>query len=137
VSAQWSRLTEYLLTAGDSVTLTWDELDRIVDGLPASATEHQALGTATARIHELGSELGSSSTRSNEDVAPAFVGPALIRASSLSRRRDHLHRPPAILPAADGHLADLMCQGEADAAGSRSGPVRVDAVPQAALICPN
>ena len=40
--AQWSRLTEYLRTAGDSITLTWDELDRIVGGLPASATDHQA-----------------------------------------------------------------------------------------------
>jgi hypothetical protein len=39
--ADWSRLTAYLSTrTEEKVTLSWDELDRIVGGMPASAIRH-------------------------------------------------------------------------------------------------
>jgi hypothetical protein len=40
MAAQWRLLTEYLLSAGARVRLTWSELDAIVGGLPRSAVDH-------------------------------------------------------------------------------------------------
>lgn len=40
--ADWSLLRDALSRAGDSVRYTWDELDALVGGLPASATNHRA-----------------------------------------------------------------------------------------------
>lgn len=40
--ADWRLLIDSLDTAGDSVRYTWDELDALVGGLPASATDHRA-----------------------------------------------------------------------------------------------
>ena len=41
--ANWGLLTDYLhQTADDVVTVTWTELDRVVGGLPASASRHRA-----------------------------------------------------------------------------------------------
>ena len=41
MSAQWSRLTDWLTHQdGTSVTMGWDRLDALVGGLPASATIH-------------------------------------------------------------------------------------------------
>lgn len=40
--ATWSLLTEYLGGIPDSVTLDWKELDAIVGGIPASASDHRA-----------------------------------------------------------------------------------------------
>lgn len=39
---RWSLLTEYLAQQDDVVVLTFPELDRIVEGLPPSATRHRA-----------------------------------------------------------------------------------------------
>ena len=40
--ANWKALTSHLNGISDRVTLTWPELDAIVGGLPASATNHRA-----------------------------------------------------------------------------------------------
>ncbi|KRF37396.1 DUF6884 domain-containing protein [Nocardioides sp. Soil805] len=40
--ADWRLLIDSLDTAGDSVRYTWDELETLVGGLPASATNHRA-----------------------------------------------------------------------------------------------
>ena len=40
--ADWNLLRSALNSAGDSVRFTWDELDALVGGLPASATNHRA-----------------------------------------------------------------------------------------------
>jgi hypothetical protein len=40
--ADWSLLSSALGRVGDSVRYTWDELDALVGGLPASATKHRA-----------------------------------------------------------------------------------------------
>ncbi|WP_460625298.1 DUF6884 domain-containing protein [Intrasporangium mesophilum] len=40
--ANWNLLTAWLGQTGDTVTLTWSELDEIVGGLPPSASKHRA-----------------------------------------------------------------------------------------------
>src|SRR5882757_7434577 len=40
--AQWSALSEVLKHGNDTVRFTWSELDRLVGGLPPSATKHRA-----------------------------------------------------------------------------------------------
>jgi hypothetical protein len=40
--ADWTLLLDALIDAGESVRYSWDELDALVGGLPASATRHRA-----------------------------------------------------------------------------------------------
>ena len=40
--ADWSRLTRALAQVENEVCFTWDELDKLVGGMPASATNHRA-----------------------------------------------------------------------------------------------
>jgi hypothetical protein len=42
MAANWGALTEHLTRGEDRVTLSWDELDRIVGGMPESSIRHTA-----------------------------------------------------------------------------------------------
>lgn len=42
MAADWSALTTFLQGRGDTVTLTWRELENLVGGVPASALDHSA-----------------------------------------------------------------------------------------------
>ncbi|GAB2622673.1 hypothetical protein GCM10027067_38540 [Pseudactinotalea suaedae] len=93
--ANWQPLRDRLGRVGDSITLDWDEIDRLVGGLPPSATDHTAFwggarpAWAGFRAHEVrvGREVTFVRTRAGAGSGPdgdhatpgSFASPDEIR----------------------------------------------------------
>ncbi|WP_310529382.1 hypothetical protein [Nocardioides sp.] len=86
--AQWRLLTEYLLSADEQASLTWQELDTIVGGLPRSAVDHYPQWSHGDRPNTRAwRAAGYEATNIEPDIGVTFVRSGSERAASMAITR--------------------------------------------------
>lgn len=97
--ADWSPLRALLATVTDSVTLSWNDLDALVGGLPASAYNHSAFWK------------GARSGWSGFSTVDVRVGESVTFLRSGAARPSPAHRPRAVARSDNSTPSDVILIG--------------------------
>lgn len=123
--ARWNLLTDYLQQRASSVTLSWTELDGIVDGLPPSAARHRAWWSGDRPQVRAWQRAGFAWTDLHPGERVTFVP---MPAAAVESRKQCWDEPVMTMSAASGVPArpapDVILLACSKSKASRPAPAR-------------